>query len=230
MTLSKTEKTAALIREDLRHALRLWDELHKPIDVFMADETRQIGQPRFYVVFDLKPRKKIAGLQIQTKNFEFYDEPIINKTLEFASKVWHLKDKLSKYARYSNCPLDIDGHVNQHQALKIVSDLTNANKHGGNGNRSGISPVIDLVRFNTSKSGVIELYLDGATKEKELLVTFKTPIAYTVDLKSSSGASQIDAVQVIYEALICWLPCLRKLGVLDGDNREAKHLRETLKL
>jgi hypothetical protein len=159
-----------------------------------------------------------------------YDEPIIEKTLEFAGKVWHLKDKLARYARETGVAVDIDEYVNRHQPLTIVADLSNANKHGENRNRSGLGPHIEMVRFDTSNCGGIEMFLDGATHDKEIIVSNKLPIPFTVDLNTAGGAVFGDAVQIIFDALRAWLPLIEQLRLLSADNRPVRHLRERLKL
>jgi hypothetical protein len=233
MGSATSARIAQQIHSDLRVALRLRDELSTPLNSFLLDPGRPVGRPRFFVVFDTNPRKLgVQGLivgGIQTLQLD--DEPIINKTLEFAGKVWHLKDKLAKYAKAKQIPLNVDAHVNQHERLCIIADLSNANKHGENKNRSGLKPEILQVRFDTSKSGGIELFLDGASQDKEVIVAKKVPIPFTVDLHVADNVVFGDAVQIISDALSNWLPIIEQTGLLaDGSDRLVTHLRDRLNL
>jgi hypothetical protein len=230
MAHTAPEHVIQQIREDLRAALRLRDELKRPIRHFALDPARPLGKPRHFVLFDLEAPKNVNGLQVRLKRLGLYDERIIGKTLELAGKVWHLKDKIAKVAKARKLPLNVDDHVNASKALTIVADLSNANKHGENRNRSGLRPHIELVIFDTSQNGKVELFYDGATKEKELLVEKRQPIPFTVELRVNNGAVFGDAVQIIDDALTDWLPLVEQLKLLWPDNREVRHLREQLKL
>ena len=86
-----------------------------------------------------------------------------------------------------------------------------------------------MVKFDTSKNGVVEFYYDGASKEKELLVTNPVPIPYVVEILLSNGTAALgDAVDIISQAFFGWLPLIQRLGVLAGSDRESEHLREIL--
>lgn len=79
--------------------------------------------------------------------------------------------------------------------------------------------------LETSNSGPIEFYYDGAMKDKELIVTNPVPIPFTVDILVQDGNAVLgDAREVINRGLLDWLPLVQRLGILGGDDPETKAL------
>ena len=112
--------------------------------------------------------------------------------------------------------------------MLICADLANKKKHGGSENRSKLNPELGQVRFDTSQSGAVELFCDGATNDKELIVSNTTPIPFVVEMKLDGEASISDAVEVLIRAVQHWMPLINNLGILAGDDRVATTLRDRL--
>jgi hypothetical protein len=221
---------AAEIRAELRSILRQRDDLRKPLDWFGLVESRPAGQPRYYVLFDQNPRLAITGFRLGgCKHLRQPDERIFDKVFEFAKSVWQLKDRLKLWVKAQGLSIDIEAEANKSQHLLLCADLANWKKHGENKNRSGLAPRIDLVTFDTSRSGSLELYHDGATKHDELLVENNVPIPYRVDVVGNGGATQLgNATDLIERGFQDWLPVLQAIGVLSGGDRESDYLRASL--
>ena len=52
------------IRREIRSVLRQRDDLRQPLSKFEQNPNTGSGQPPHYVVFDLRPRRRINGLRI----------------------------------------------------------------------------------------------------------------------------------------------------------------------
>lgn len=223
-------KVAAEIRTELRSILRQKGELRKPLNAFGLDRSRPAGQPRYYVLFDQGRRRVVKGLRLGgLQVLELPDERIIDGVFELAKSVWQLKDRLKLWVKAQGLSTNIEAEANKSQHLLICADMANWKKHGANKNRSGLAPRITTVVFDTSQSGKLELYYDGATKQKELLVTTTSPIPFRVEVVGNNGTTQLgDAVDLIDAAFMDWLPVIQTVGVLSGKDRESEHLRQTL--
>ena len=221
---------AAEIRAELRSILRQRDDLRKPLAWFGQVDSRPASQPRFYVLFDQNPRLIVSGLRFGGCNhLRLPDERIIDRVFEFAKSVWQLKDRLKLWVKTQGLPTDGEADANKSQHLLISADLANWKKHGENKNRSGVGPRIETVRFDTSCSGALELYHDGATKRQELLVATSIPIPYSVEVSGNRGVLQLgDAVNLIDKGFQDWLPVIGSIGVLSANDRESAYLRSML--
>lgn len=220
---------AAEIRAELRSIVRQQAELNTPIDAFSEAIDVPPGEPRFYVQFDAQPRMKAQGLKARMPSLTIPHERINDQVFEFAKSVWQLKDRLKLWVTALELSVDIEKEAHSCIELLITADLANWKKHGGNRNRSGLNPRLAEVRFDTSKSGIVELYYDGASKEKELMVSVPEPISYCVDVLNDNGCKVLGgAIEIISAAFAHWLPIIRKIGVLDGGNREAEYLNNVL--
>lgn len=220
-----SDEIATEIRSELRSILRACRDLYTPLQRF-EPITDPDGRTRYYVLFDMNRRKAIHGLKLGgLKQLKLPDEPIHDRVLEFAKAVWHLKDRLHQFAKATNQRADLKGIADQSTNLLVVADLANKKKHGRNENRSQLNPHLDLVAFDTSNSGPIEFYYDGAMKDKELIVTTPVPIPFTVDLLIHDGNAVLgDARDIINKALLDWLPVIQQLGILSADDSETKAL------
>ncbi|MBN1591017.1 MAG: hypothetical protein JW888_16005 [Pirellulales bacterium] len=219
---------AAEIRSELRSILRLRRDLYAPLQRF-----ERIADPangtRYCVLFDMNPRKPIQGLKLGgLKQLKLPDEPIHDRVLEFAKAVWHLKDRLYQFAKATNQPADLNAMADESSHLLVTADLSNKKKHGCNDNRSKLNPHLDLVAFDTSKSGAIEFFYDGAMKDKELIVTSPLPIPFAVDILIQDDAVLGDAREIINKGLLEWLSVIQKLGILAGSDPATKALRMIL--
>jgi len=221
---------AAEIRTELRSILRQRDDLRKPLDWFGEVESRPPDVPRYYVLFDQDPRLVVSGLRLGgSGEISLADERIIDRVFEFAKSVWHLKDRLKLWVDAQGLNFNVEAKAAKCRALLICADLANWKKHGENRNRSEIDPRVETVKFDTSKSGGIELYYDGATKHQELLVANPVPISYRVDVLADGGNTNLgNAVDVIDRGFSDWLPMIMTLGILSADNRESEYLRQHL--
>lgn len=216
---------ASDIRSELRSILRVRRDLYAPIQRFdaLADAD---GSTRYYVLFDMHPRKAIQGLKLGgLKQLKLPDEPIHDHVLEFAKAVWHLKDRLRQFAKATNQYTDVNAIAGRSTNLLVAADLANRKKHGRNKNRSQLDPRLDLVAFDTSRSGPIEFYYEGAMKDKELIVTNPIPIPFTVDILVLDGNAVLgDARQIINDGLLDWLPIVQQLGILSTSDPETRAL------
>ena len=222
------DEIATEIRAEIRSILRARRDLYAPIERF-EPITDPAGTTRYYVLFDMHRRIRFQGLKLGgLPVYTAPDERICDRILEFAKAVWHLKDRLYQYAKATQQPLNVDEVAKRSTSLLISADLANKKKHGRNENRSQLDPHLGLVSFDTSKNGPVEIYYDGAMKEKELIVSNPIPISYSVNVLDQADAVLGDAREIINAGFNDWLPVIRQLGVLSGEDREACALRSIL--
>jgi hypothetical protein len=223
-----TTQIAAEIRAELRSILRARRDLYAPVSRF-EPATNETNGIRYYVLFDLNPRKQFFGLKLAgLKELRLPDESIQDRVLELAKAVWHLKDRLHQYAKAIGKRIDCDAHARQCPALLLCADLANKKKHGRNENRSGLDPHLGTVTFDTSASGAIEFFYDGAMKDKELIVENTVPIKFTVDILGAGEAVLGDARDLINDGFRGWLPLIQKLELLANDDPESVALYSIL--
>jgi hypothetical protein len=217
------------IRTELRSILRQKEDLHRPLEWFGLDESRPEGDPRYYILFDQNPRLVITGIRLGgLGKLTIPDERIIDRIYDYAKSVWHLKDRLKTWAKIGCSSVNVEAKASKSRNLLICADLANWKKHGDlDKPRSGLEPCIRAVTFDTSQSGGIEQYYDGATKRQEVLVAKNVPIPYHAEVVGTSG-SLGDAVQIIDQAFQDWLPVIQSLGVLTAGDKESDYLRERL--
>jgi hypothetical protein len=217
------------IRSELRSILRLRRDLYAPLRRFEPIADPDSGT-RYYVLFDTHPRKAIRGLKLGgLTQLRLPDERICDRVLEFAKAVWHLKDRLHRFAKTTGQLADLEGIADKSTALRVCADLANQKKHGRSENRSNLNPCLDLVVFDTSKNGSVELYYDGAMKDKEVIVANPNPIPYTVDVLINGDSTVLgDARQIIDNGLTDWLPVVQQLGLLSAADPETNALRTIL--
>ena len=223
------DKIATEIWGELRGILRLMEDLRAPLHHFEPLVPPPMDRPGYYVMFDQRPRRLMNGKRLGgIGKLSLPDERISSQALELAKAVWHLKDRLHQFAKATGVHIDVEAHATESPELLICADLANWKKHGANKNRSTLSPRLGTVAFDTSGSGPVEFFYDGATKQKELLVTNPTPISFTVAISVDGDVEIGDAVEVICRGFRHWLPLIETLGVLAGDDREAERLRAEL--
>jgi hypothetical protein len=217
------------IKTELRNILHNLCELLRPINRFYTSPDRPVGGPRHFVCFDSAPHQEITGLRRSILQMSFPVETISDRVALLASSVWHLKDRLNHYAKSTKAAADSDVWANSNRTLQICGDIGNHKKHGHNQNRSGLNPeLVPEISFDTSRSGLLEFYYDGATKQRELLVSNPVPIPYRVDVADGSGTVIGDATNIIRTGFDHWLPVIRSLGILAGTGRDDVALRDVL--
>ncbi len=215
------------IQVELRSIIRQLKTLYQPVKSFQHVPNSPQGIPQYYVIFDNNPLRKINGLKACIKILKLPDEKIQDEVLRLAESVWQLKDRLNQWARVQRNHINVEKIAQQNKYLLICADLANNKKHGGMDNRSGLGPKLDEVSFDTSKSGMLELFYEGDSKEKVLLVTNPVPISYSVNILTNNGQSLGDAVGIISKAFIVWLPVIQQLNILSG-NAEGRKLAKLL--
>ncbi|MGA9347393.1 MAG: hypothetical protein WBW48_01135 [Anaerolineae bacterium] len=220
------DEIATEIRAELRSILRARCDLYTPLQRFEPIASESGGQTRYYVLFDMNRRIRFEGLKLGgLKTFTVPDERIYDRVLEFAKAVWHLKDRLHQYAKATHQQVDLDGIANQSANLLVCADLANKKKHGRNQNRSKLNPHLGLVKFDTSNNGPVEMYYDGAMKDKELIVANPVPIPFSVDILIHDGNAVLgDAREIINSAFCDWLHVVQQLSILSGGDPETKAL------
>ncbi len=217
------------IRSELRSIVRNSCELRRPIDRFRTSPDRPVGVPRHFVLFDSMPRGEVIGLRINCLQVHFPVEAISERAALLAASVWHLKDRLNHFAKATRAAVDTNAWANGSRDLQICEDIGNHKKHGHNQNFSGLRPQLaPTVAFDTSQSGLLENYYNGAIKHWVLLVTNPIPIPYRVDVSEGAGAVIGNAADTIHAGFEHWLPLIKQLGVLDGGGREEAALRDVL--
>jgi len=219
------DRLAFELRAELRSILRQFDDLRRPISQFARYPDPAPGQPPFCVLFDNGPHRRINGLRAGIKKLSLPDERILDAVLSLAKSIWHLKDRLHQWVQANNLPEDVESYAKDCPPLLIAADLANWKKHGRSQNVSVQKPRLELVEFDTSQSGIVEFFYDGAMKEKELLVTNPKPLKFKVPVLIDGGDAQLgDAVEVLTQAFEHWKPLIRTVGALgdqkNGENRE----------
>jgi hypothetical protein len=176
------ERVGAEIKTELRNILHNFCELVRPINRFYISPDRPVGVPRHFVCFDSAPHQEVMGLRINSLQMSFPVETISDRVALLAASVWHLKDRLNHYAKATKTAADSDVWANSNRNLQICGDICNLKKRGHNQNHSGVNPrLVPETVFDTSRSGLLEFYYNGATKQRELLVSNPVPIPYRVD-------------------------------------------------
>lgn len=237
MAKRSKDDIAADIRSQLRGILRLRELLLNPPVPLIEDRQKPTGEPRYYLrFFNDRPPQKITGLKGRTSALSLPHEHLVAEVANFAKAVWHLKDWLCRWGEVTGSAIknDIEDHAEPSPELMICADLANMDKHGeSRSKRSRRNPQLDPeVELDTSRSGLIEFYYNGVTKEHELLVENRAPVSHRVRVLVDDKTTALpdDAVTVIDAAFRHWIPLVARLQVLADDNPESVHLRSALGL
>jgi len=223
------EKIGGEIKTELRNILHNLCQLLRPIDRFYTSPDRPVGVPRHFVSFDTTPHREVTGLRTNVVQMRFPVETISDRVALLAASAWHLKDRLNHYAKSTRSAVDSDAWANGNRNLQICGDLGNQKKHGHNQNASGLNPrLLAEIVFDTSRSGLLEFYYNGATKQRELLVTNPVPIPYRVEVADGAGTIIGNAADIIKAGFDHWLPLIKQLGVLAGGGRDDEALRDVV--
>lgn len=222
-------RIAGEIRTELHTILRGLCELMRPLHQFYTSPDRPVGVPRHFVTFDRSIHSGGTGLRIGALKVVLPVPSITERVGSLAVSIWHLKDRLNKYAKATGKKIDLDEWARREVNLLICADLTNYKKHAGNENQSRLNPRLnDVVEFDTSRSGCLEQCYNGAMKTGELLVTNKEPIPFWVNVLDGDSNVIGNAADILRSAFDHWLPVIDQLGVLDGAGREDEELRKVL--
>jgi hypothetical protein len=223
------ERIGSEIKAELRNILHNLCELLRPINRFYTSPDRPVGEPRHFVCFDSSPHREVMGLRTSILQMSFPVETITEHVALLAASVWHLKDRLNHYAKATRAATDSDAWANSDRNCQICGDIGNHKKHGHNQNHSGLSPqLVPEIVFDTRRSGLLEFYYNGATKQRELLVSNAVPIPYRVAVADGAGNVIGDAAAIIRAGFDHWLPLIHQLGVLAGAGRDDAALRDVL--
>src|SRR5258708_11370166 len=175
------EKIGAEIKTELRNILHNLCEVLRPINRFWTSPDRPVGVPRYFVSFDTTPHREVTGLRTNILQMRFPVETISDRVALLAASVWHLKDRLNHYAKATGAAADSNIWANSHRNLQICGDIGNHKKHGNNQNFSGLNPrLVPEILFDTSCSGLLEIFQDAATKQQQLLVSSTGPIPHRI--------------------------------------------------
>jgi len=216
----------AEIRQELRHVLRLLPDLRQPVTRFIPFPVGPDKSIRYFVDFQEGVVPTDGNrLKIRTKQLALPDERIQARYYAAAECVWELKDRLARWCKYARREVDIEQYASESQELLICGDLANFKKHGAGRSRTGSQPRLTTIAFDTSRNGVIELYYNGATKEKELWVEHAVQIPFRAPIVDpNDGVLRVDALPVLDASLRHWTQLIQPLGVLDSINPESKVL------
>jgi hypothetical protein len=216
------EKIATGLRVELRSVIRQWEKLRHPLSLGEI-----VPRP------ESSPRHRVKGVQ----SYEDLQERVV----QFAGSVWQLKDRFKLFVEAAklelrdwdaigrDVPTTIEEQAAKWMPLMLCADLYNAKKHGENRNRSGVDPVVSGVHLDTSTSGILGIWYDGARKIGDILTTNATPVPWGIEILSSDGTYSFgDAVVVVTRAFHYWFPFVRQLGVMDAQDPEWQALLEDL--
>jgi hypothetical protein len=223
------ERIGGEIKTELRTILHNLCELLRPINRFYTSPDRPVDVPRHFVSFDSTPHREVTGLRVRVLEMRFPVETITDRVATLAASVWHLKDRLNHYAKATGSGADPTAWSARCHELKVCGDIGNHKKQGHNQNQSGMSPrLVPEITFDTSRSGVVEYYYDGATKHQELLVSAPVAIPYRVAVADAAGTEIGTAGDIIRAGFDHWLPLIDQLGVLAAGGRDDLALRDVL--
>lgn len=202
-----------------------------PVQNFVRVDGRPAGAPQYYVMFDHAGPRAITGLRIGVLTLQLPDGAIEDKFYEYAKTLWHLKDRMHQWIKATKQSAKVDEWIAQSTPLLICADLANYKKHGRHQQQSDILPKLrHEITFDTSKSGVIEIYYEGALKRKVLYVSNPTPIAFKATIVREDDDSKVigDALSTMDAGQKHWLPFIMNSGVLAPSDPESKALLNEL--
>lgn len=213
------------IQSALRGIVRDWRELRAPLPVDR-----------------IEPLPPNGAQQYRIRGAESY-ERIQERVVSLAGRVWQLKDGLIGWLRLQTpaqvvftepilsttvvsttgegAEAFIEDVAKASIPLLLCADLYNTFKHYNECDRSGWSPFLNGVEFDSSASGTMGIHYDGRRKTADLTVS--TPGAVPVRVELCSRTHPVcfgDAVIVIGRAFRHWLPLVRAQGLLSPDDVE----------
>lgn len=221
------------VRAALRSIARDWQALRAPLPV----------DP-------VTPDSSTGSLGYRVRGAESHEE-LLEHVLQFAGRVWQLKDGLIKWLKTRpalrmtftepGTSRTVVGGGGRHSEktiedaaklslpLLLCADLYNTHKHYDDCNRSGYQPFLNGVRFQTADAGAVGIRYDGARKIAELLVTKPSPMPFCIEILSGNLNVEFgDAVVVIGRAFRHWLPLIRQMGLLSPSGVADKAILDDL--
>lgn len=241
--VSEESYFAASIRSEIRRIIRKWNDLAQPLPLILNID-RPSDRPRYLVRFQMHPDIPPAGegLRYRAKSLILPEERLQDLVYDFARAVWHFRDWLLRWQKVTNAQIEPLKHAKQCDDLLIAGDLINKKKHGENKNISQRDPWLGLVHFDISKSGVVEFWYNGVSKQGILFVTNQNAIHYWINIYAGDGSglpgdesSQEnltligDASDVLLRGFLHWIPLVRKSRVLVPGEPESDGLIEWLR-
>jgi hypothetical protein len=222
---SKKPSSAAIgnkIKAALRSIIRDWQSLHSPLFVDNVPVDVLSGSHRFRV-----PAAESA-------------EELQERVIQFAGRVWQLKDGLIKWLKVSpalkinfrdslgrtvtggggaSAVKTIEDIAKLSLPLLLCADLYNTHKHYDDCDRSRYQPFLNGVQFDTSRAGVLAIRFDGARQLGELMVENKTPVPLRIEIHSRNQQVCFgDAIVIVGRAFRHWLSIIRSMGILSASD------------
>jgi hypothetical protein len=170
--------------------------------------------------------------------------------LEFAGRVWQLKDGLIAWLKsqpeshlaWSDAKAEssivftgeaaeeaIEDGAKLHLPLMLCADLYNSHKHYADCNRSNYQPYLSGVEFDGSRVGVWGIKYDGARKIGDFTVANPNPVPWRIEILSGNHRVTFgDAVVVIGRAFHYWTPLLLQTPLFSPDDPEDHAVLEDL--
>lgn len=196
---------------------------------------RPITKPQYLVELpdtDWGDLRDIDGLRSHVRSITVPDETLLQIHYELAGRIWNLGESLQKWVQAKNGGSGCGFNVFSAQVtveVQICRDLTNRNKHTSDNNSSGTNPALSSVNFDFERNGEKDFYYNGATKRSIIYVALPTPIPFWVDVVNETTEAVVGrALQIYSKAFDHWLCIIRKVGILDQNDREAQSLKKQL--
>jgi len=196
---------------------------------------RPITKPQYLVELpdtDWEDLRDIDGLRGHIRSITVPEERLLLKHYDLAGRIWHLGESIQKWVWAKHGGKGRGFNVFSIQVpvdVQICQDLTNRDKHSADNNSSGKSPTLSGVHFNFERSGEKDFYYNGATKRSIIYVAHPTPIPYWIDVVHDTTEAVVGrALEIYSKAFDHWLCIIRKVGVLDQNDREALSLKKQL--
>ena len=221
------------LRVALRSIIRDWKLLFEPLPVDEANAPPHSGGQRFRV-----------------RGADSYEE-LQERVLEFAGRVWQLKDGLFKWLETQPAlkmvfpdantvsTLVVTGGQDAERTIEdaaklcvpllLCADLYNTHKHYDDCDRSGYEPFLSGVQFKISKSGAWGIRYDGARKTGDITVANPNAVKIRIEILSRNSPVNLgDAVVNVARAFKYWIPLIRQMDLLSPSDREDGAILEDL--
>lgn len=238
------ETAGHALRSEVRRSLRKLHALTSPLAYLLSVPNRNDNEPRFFVCLNVAdPPHDISGLRLCLPELVIPEERIEDLVYDLARSIWQMADYIRAYSRKTNRQPQIKATLANSIDLLIAGDLTNHKKHIKFGTLSGTRPTVDRVCFDTSNSGTVELFYDGAAKRAAILTSHPSPINFRVPImRAVDGPMAIDSeawrdmeelgssAKIMANALLAWRDTFSEIGLFDDcdSNPETKWICDQL--
>lgn len=223
---------AERVRAALRSILRDWKRLSRPLPTDPIPPRGQQGSYRFRV-----------------RGAESYEE-LQEEVLQFAGRVWQLKDGLIRWLKTrlqlrltfthlgtgqkvsgsggTDAKRTIEDIAKMSLQLQLCADLYNTHKHYEDCDRSKYQPLLTGVRYQSAAGGMAFRY-DGTRKEAEILTAEAGSVSTRIEVHSGTHNVNFgDAVVLVGQAFRYWLPIILRMELLVPGNPVDRSLLEDL--